>query len=64
MEKLKPCPFCGGEATVYSVNIFRPEIQVICEKCRSRTLTYKGGDFDDTKYLAIQAWNRRVNDDK
>lgn len=64
MEDLKPCPFCGGKARVLAVNIFRPEIQVMCEKCRSRTLTYKGGDFYDTKYLAIQAWNRRESDDK
>lgn len=64
MEKLKPCPFCGGEAAVYSINLFRAEIQVICKKCRNRTLAYKGGDYDDTKYLVTQAWNRRVNDDK
>ncbi len=64
MEKLKPCPFCGGEAKVYSVNIFKAEIYVKCQTCNSRTLTYKGGHFGDTKYLAIQAWNRRANDDK
>lgn len=64
MEKLKPCPFCGGKAKVRSVNIFRAEIEVMCEKCRNRTLTYKGVDYYDTEYLAIQAWNRRANDDK
>lgn len=64
MKELKPCPFCGGEAKVYSVNLFKHEIYVKCETCKSRTLTYKGGDFGDTAYLAIQAWNRRANDDR
>lgn len=64
MENLKPCPFCGGKASMRYSTVFRSEICIKCEKCKSRTMTYKGGDFEDTKYLAIQAWNRRVSDDK
>lgn len=41
MDKLKPCPFCGGEATVFcerkllslSMPVFAVECRVGCEKC-------------------------------
>ena len=63
--KLKPCPFCGGEA----------RIEVI--KPHTHTLTtfmpdYKGGAFieckcgaaisGDTKDAAMAAWNKRAQD--
>lgn len=54
MDKLKPCPFCGGEAA------FLGETQSIkCKQC--------GGMFIVTNPLttrleAKEAWNRRVND--
>lgn len=48
MEKLKPCPFCGGEAKLsfkdvefYGMNCYgdkkiKYRVQVICNKCHSR----------------------------
>ena len=54
MDKLKPCPFCGGEAA------FLGETQSIkCKQC--------GGIFivtnpPTTRLEAKEAWNRRVND--
>ena len=45
MDKLKKCPFCGGEAEIF---------WVICKECTAETK-----DFD-TKEEAIEAWNRRV----
>lgn len=48
--KLKPCPFCGGEAELigeYS-NIF-----VFCSECRCST------EILNTERKAIQAWNTR-----
>lgn len=65
MEKLKPCPFCGGEARI---EVIEPH---------THTLTtfmpdYKGGAFieckcgaaisGDTKDAAIAAWNKRAQD--
>ena len=53
MDKLKPCPFCGGEAA------FLGETQSIkCKQC--------GGMFIVTSPLktrleAKEAWNRGVN---
>lgn len=65
MEKLKPCPFCGGEASV----TFDPDgikdtegrkwaYTVSCNKCCVCTGLCWSGE------MAIKAWNRRVNDDK
>lgn len=48
--KLKPCPFCGGEAIIddWYVNVL-----VKCKICENRTDEYK------TKDKAIKAWNTR-----
>lgn len=69
MIELKPCPFCGGRAAIYSStkNIFLDDTAAwcYCTKCKSR-----GAEFEDTKnngefvIKAIEAWNRRVNDER
>lgn len=59
MEKLKKCPFCGGEAGL-SVNpgFKRGVIAafVYCTKCGVGTLSYA------LVRTAIEAWNRRVEE--
>ena len=52
--KLKPCPFCGGEAKTQS---YYHDYAVYCRKCEAATRR-----FYPTKQEAIEAWNRRVND--
>lgn len=55
-EKLKPCPFCGGEA----FNRVRPSsihIQVHCDGCGAR------GPGEHTEVSAITAWNTRPQSD-
>lgn len=51
--KLKPCPFCGGQASVLT----RGEITFFarCSKCYA---TIDG--FFKTEEMAIESWNRRV----
>lgn len=60
--KLKPCPFCNGEAKIYSRHIdwLLLEHIVRCKKCHCMTDTY------DTKVEAAEAWNKRTveNDGK
>ena len=58
-EKLRNCPFCGGEAKLYSraVDWLLSEHLVRCKKCHCITDTY------DTKEEAVEVWNRRVADD-
>lgn len=56
MEKLKPCPFCGGEAKVMDRGF--PH-WVYCTKCYAKV---HGGTRDEKD--SIEAWNRRTNDER
>lgn len=58
MDKLKPCPFCGGEPFKYffwsvSNGTF---LEIICKKCKCQTGCLREAE-------AIKAWNRMVNDE-
>lgn len=58
-EKLKPCPFCGGDAkAVPSSFVFGEEREwiVLCAKCCAKTLRFR------SESAAIEAWNRRAID--
>ena len=65
--KLKPCPFCGGEATVYAWGSL---YGVACEgDCFPSKYTedldrprYKEMAYGETKYEAMCEWNRRYGD--
>lgn len=56
--KLKPCPFCGGEAEIY-VN---GGVTVRCKNCYCGT-TFKEDDYPRMSKSAversIEEWNRR-----
>ena len=62
-DELKPCPFCNGSATIFHSNLIPHEYEVRCISCGSRTMTYKSCGKQAAKLNAIQAWNRRVNDE-
>lgn len=60
MKKLKPCPFCGGEARIIHVKQLwdpRNAFWAQCQKCRM------SGKHFETEAEAIEAWNRRANDE-
>lgn len=70
MDKLKPCPFCGGEAEIvnYEPRLHRPSrnhpYSVYCPGC---DLLFGwdedyGGEFD-TKKEATEAWNTRYKEE-
>ena len=48
-DKLKPCPFCGGEAKLRTVNGFR---EIRCNDCYAYINRLK-------REAVINAWNRR-----
>lgn len=60
MAELKPCPFCGGNATVveHIYYGFQNKYGVVCLECYAET-----GQFMCSKDLAEDAWNRRARED-
>lgn len=58
MEKLKPCPWCGGKG---EYRYIPPYNVVKCRKCKSFGLPFVDEyEQQDGKEKAIEAWNRRV----
>lgn len=74
MEKLKPCPFCGGEGKLKAAKKDSVGFTIWCE-CKKCHATIQGvcpnmkdEDFalehiDFCRDDAIRAWNRRANDE-
>lgn len=68
-DKLKPCPFCGKEATTSEEEYIKGRIKKLprgvgwigCQRCRV-FMDYVHGDRG--KRLAIEAWNTRKPIDK
>lgn len=60
MTDLKPCPFCGGEGVVqrHEYEGYTDTFGVVCFDCCAETR-----QFYNTKEEAIEAWNRRANND-
>lgn len=59
MERLKPCPFCGGNAKIYSGEqnflIYKQKCySVFCELCKCAT------QYEGTEKEAVEDWNKRV----
>ena len=58
MTDLKPCPFCGGEASYvrgYSPREEREFFKVFCKQCQCRTAEWL------TLRYAAEVWNTRPN---
>ena len=61
-DRLKPCPFCGGEAEMLTVPEDLPDVGAMfvqCSKCMaSSALVYPL--MDDVRSLLMERWNKRV----
>lgn len=61
MPELKSCPFCGGNNVEVRcqtfVGIYRKDYAVFCYDC------HFGLAWKDTEREAIEAWNRRADND-
>lgn len=68
-ETLKPCPFCGGEAEMRDARkslvvskfsyIFPYSVRCSNEKCGVKPYT----EYSSTEQEAIDAWNRRIDNE-
>lgn len=64
-SELKPCPFCGGEAKLWSHHYAEEDLtlwQVRCNRDFLRKKCYMNDSFVtfDTEEEAIEAWNTRA----
>ena len=57
-EKLKPCPFCGGEANLKDTSGF---IVAKCESCGAESGVVKVSAEYCANDKAAESWNRRTN---
>lgn len=57
-NKLKPCPFCGGEAKIYrgAFESYRAE----CKKCGVATMLCLDAPKNSGELEAIEIWNKRT----
>ena len=56
-EKLKPCPFCGGEARLVNDTSGKSVWTVSCES-QECYVSPEAANYDKAEW-AIAAWNRR-----
>lgn len=54
-NKLKPCPFCGGTASIYT---YLPDktVAIRCDRCRA---TIYSSAASDSEEVIIRKWNHR-----
>lgn len=61
MDRLKPCPFCGSKATLYSFRSTLRQHLVYYIECNDEYCSVMTRVFYD-KDDVINAWNRRAED--
>ena len=62
-NELKPCPFCGGKAKLYSQKVAGgyDYSYVFCESCKIGTKKYEVSPEYCANDKATEAWNRRAD---
>lgn len=67
MEKLKPCPFCGGAVSVCYVSIFKAFVFTHKDEFADCMFPELVAYFDDYDISSLEhaaaAWNRRANNE-
>ena len=62
-DKLKPCPFCGGQAKLFNTRVQGgyDYSYVQCLKCSIHTAKYDVSVNYCSSEKATEAWNRRAD---
>lgn len=62
--ELKPCPFCGGEATIStSIDEYNDQlIFVVCKRCGGKGRECSTS-FEGSSMRAVEWWNLRMGED-
>ena len=62
--KLKPCPFCGGEAKIRTktFDIFNVAAYVYCTRCGAKTGLFEANVNRAAVEEAKELWNKRSDD--
>ena len=61
LERMKRCPFCGGEARVQSL---MDKVWIECRGCGARSRSVKTSPFQASAEIALEQWNARVSDEQ
>ena len=61
MNNLKPCPFCGSQDVDTTMDCMFGNFYVKCFNCYA--VIPEPSSTNYTEKEAIEAWNRRVNDE-
>ena len=61
-DKLKPCPFCGGEAKLVYTSGNEPRPMVTCNDCEA--VMHSKVIVKQTGSEVIAAWNKRVTEEE
>ena len=72
MYKLKPCPFCGGEAELVNAignDYYRSDQHIVCNaRCKDCGVETTGSVAEDHTFAyveqAIEKWNRRAHENQ
>ena len=60
MKELERCPFCGGKSKITSLFMRDGYYTVECTNEHCKAIIFRGYD---SKEKAVEAWNKRFNDD-
>ena len=60
--ELKPCPFCGGKASLRHKHAGSGESYVQCEKCGLESIRFIKSFECSSDDRAVEFWNRRADD--
>ena len=60
-ERIKRCPFCGGEAKVENLV---DHVWIECRKCGAKSDSVRNSPYHASAEVALEKWNARMSDEQ